>query len=132
MLLFQLVGVDKRSFVPEKMFTIEIILRKRLPRLILQHPLIPRLNPIPNLLIPFMQIVNSRQIQILLMPAENRLPRPHITIRIGDTFYKHRRCVSQQRIKITEIPATCLRRHEGFVQVGAVDGWGVFDCFPKL
>lgn len=114
------------------MFAIQVIVRKSLFGFVFQDSLMIWLYSIPYFLFPFMQVIDSRQIKIFLMPTKNWFPSSNIAIRICNSSYENRSCIFQKRIKISKIPTSGLRRHKRFMQVGTIY-WGcVFNGFPKL
>jgi hypothetical protein len=118
--------------VSQKVFAIEVALWKSLSGFLLQDVLMIGLDGIPVLFMTLMKVVDGREVKILLMPAENRLPSSNITVRIRNAFNEHWCCIPQKRIKICKIPASGRGGHQGLVEIGAIDWGSVLDGFPKL
>ena len=79
-LAFEKIGVDEGSFVSEVLSTSTKMFREVLVSLSFQQVCLGLRNGIPKFRLSFMNVVDGREVQILLMPAEKCLPRPNIAV----------------------------------------------------
>lgn len=114
------------------MFAVQITVRKGLLGLFLEDSLVIGLDGIPILFVSFVEIVDSRKVQIFFVPAEDRFPGSDVAVGVGDSFDEDRSCVSEERVEVCQVPATCRGRHERLVKVSAVHRGSIFDGFPEL
>lgn len=66
------------------------------------------------------------------MPAKQGLPSPDVAVRAVDASDSVLKSVLQDGVELVEVPAAGSLIHQGSNQIGAVDGWRIRHCLPKL
>ena len=66
------------------------------------------------------------------MPTKKSLPRTNITVRFSYSLNFLSQGVTQQRIKMIEVPFLGILVHKRASEVSSIDGSRVRDCFPEL
>lgn len=131
-LLLEVVGVDEGGLVPQVLTALAEVLREVGPRLLLQDPGLLVGDGVPELRLPLVQVVDRRQIQVLLVPAEQRLPGTHVAVRSGHPAHVAVDGVAQHGVQSAEVPGTSPLVHQRIEEVGAVEGGRKNNIFPKL
>lgn len=79
-----------------------------------------------------MQVIDGREVQVLLVPAEEGLPRADVAVGVGDASDLAVDGVLEDGVQRAEIPGSGLLIHEGAEQVCAVKGRREDDILPEL
>lgn len=87
---------------------------------------------IPDLGLSFMDVVDSRQIEVFFVPTEKGLPGANIAVRFSNSLYPVWHRVFQKRIKGVHVPTSGCLVHQRTCEVCSVNGRGICDCLPKL
>lgn len=77
---------------------------------------------IPYLGLPLMDVVDSRQIEVFLVPTEKGLPSTDIAVRLSHSLYPIWHRVFQERIKGVHVPTSGCLVHQRTGEVGTVNG----------
>lgn len=102
--LLQQVRINKTGFVSEMFIAFYKMLWVMSSGYFLEQIRLAWGNAIPKLRFACMQIIYSRQVEILLMPREERFPTPDVNIRCvhAFAFVSHR--IFDQRLQIIHVP----------------------------
>ena len=89
-------------------------------------------DAVPELALAFVEVIDGREVQVLLMPAEKSFPGANVTVGGVNTsnFCLHR--VGQQRVKVSQIPGTSLFIHKSVQEISSIEWRGVNYILPEL
>lgn len=76
----EVLRVNQRSFVPNKLRTIAILVFVVLLRVRFKVLIRTQIHTIPKFRLSLVQVINRIQVHVFLMPAEHRFPSTHINV----------------------------------------------------
>ena len=79
--------MDKASLVSDELRALLEALRKLSLHELFELLVVSEVNPVPELWLSMMQVVDAVQIHVLFVPAEHSLPRANINVRFVDPRY---------------------------------------------
>ncbi len=79
-----------------------------------------------------MQVINGRQIEILLVPCEERLPTADVHVWCVDSFALVPDRILDQRLQVVHVPGSCFLVHQRVQDVSSVQWWREANILPKL
>lgn len=95
--------------MPQKLLAFDVLRAIVLLCTFLENMAVLLCDRIPDLWLSLMDVVDSREVEVFLMPAEKGLPGANITVRLSNSLYPIRHRVLQQRIEGVHVPtSSCL------------------------
>lgn len=79
-----------------------------------------------------MEVIDGREVEVFLVPAEEGLPRAHVAVGVGDASDLAVDGVLEDGVQGAEIPGSGPLIHEGAEQVCAVKRRREDDILPEL
>jgi hypothetical protein len=98
--LLEQVGVDQSGLVPEELTAPAEVLRKKFRYFALEQWTHIGSHPVPELALAFVEVVDGREVKVLLVPAEECLPLPHITVGAVDALDGVPETVLEHRVEV--------------------------------
>lgn len=131
-LALDVVRIYERGLVAKEGVTLAKVLRELLLRFLLQQMPLAFGDAVPELGFSLVKEIDSRQIQVLFVPAEEGLPGPDVAVGSVDPADSGFHGVTKQGVEVSEVPTGGLVVHEGVEEVGSVEGRGEDDVLPEL
>ena len=122
----------EKSFVPKKLTAFLSLGFEMISGLFFEKMGVVLSDCIPKFRSSLMDIVESRQIEVLFMPTKKSLPSSNITIRLSNSLNFLSQGVSEERVETVEVPLSCILIHESSGKVSSIDRRRICDCLPEL
>ena len=131
-LLMQGARIDKRCLVADELFAPLEVLRELALHVGLEGLVVAEVNRVPELGLAVVQVVDAVEVEVLLVPAEHRLPRAYVHVGVCDaldSLVHH--AFAQDGIQLCQVPGDALVK-KGARDVCAIQRCVVYETSPEL
>ena len=89
-------------------------------------------NTVPEFALALVEKIYSSQLQVLLVPAEQSLPRTYVAVGRSHSSHVEVHCFSQRGVKCVQVPLATALVHQRLSQVSAVERGRKHNILPEL
>ena len=108
--------------MPQKLPTFDVLRPVVLLGAFLEDVAVLFRDRIPDLGLPFVDVVDGREIEVFFVPTEKGLPGANIAVRFSNSLYPVWHRVFQKRIEGVHIPTSSRLIHQRASEVRSVNG----------